>query len=233
MSSQLSMKKKFVQEGLFYAEVNEFLNRTLSQDGYSGVEINSQPSFTKIVIKCTKTPEVVKRIPYIKRLLQLRYKFTEEESLRIFAEKVQVRGLSARAQAQSICYKLKGGLPVRRACYGVLKYIMDNGKAKGVQIVISGKIRGQRAKAMKFNEGYMIASGDAKNDFIVEAVEHVLLRQGTIGIHVKIMLPHDQEGKIGPKRILDDAVRVYEVKDFIQNEFIFEKRPKSFTTETE
>merc|ERR1719376_1973374 len=132
----------------------------------------------------------------------------------VFAEKVQARGLSARAQAQSICYKLKGGLAVRRACYGGLKFIMDNGNAKGVQIIISGKLRGARAKAMKFKEGYMITSGEAKKQYIVEAVEHVLLRQGTIGVRVTIMLPHDPEGRGGVKDPLPDVVIVNNPKTY-------------------
>lgn len=204
-----------VKDGVFYAEINEFLRRMLAEDGYAGVEIKPKPDCTQIVIKCTKTPEVVKRIPYIQKLLQLRHKFGTEDSIKVFAEKVQPRGLSARAQAQSICYKLKGGLAVRRACYGVLKFIMDNGNAKGVQITISGKLRGARAKAMKFKEGYMISSGHATNQYIVEAVEHVLLRQGTIGVRVTIMLPHDPEGKNGGvKDPLPDVVKVHNPKDY-------------------
>merc|ERR1719174_512361 len=224
--NNISKKRKFIKDGLFFAEINEFLRRMLAEDGYAGVEIKPRPECTQIVIKCTKTPDVVKRIPYIQKLLQLRHGFKTDDSIKVFAEKVQPRGLSARAQAQSICYKLKGGLAVRRACYGVLKYIMDNEKAKGVQIIVSGKLRGQRAKAMKFNEGYMIASGNAKDDFIVKAVEHVLLRQGTIGIHVKIMLPYDPEGKMGPKRMLDDTVRVHQPKIIYDNDFIVDKKPK-------
>jgi len=204
----LSKKKKFVKDGVFFAEINEFLRRMLAEDGYAGVEIKPQPDSTHIIIKCTKIPEVVKRIPYIQKLIQLRHKFSTDESLKVFAEKVTARGLSARAQAQSICYKLKGGLAVRRACYGVLKFIMDDGQAKGVEIIISGKLRGARAKAMKFNEGYMVTSGDATNYYIREAVEHVLLRQGTIGVRVKIMLPYDPEGLKGCARQLPDIVVV-------------------------
>jgi len=205
----LSKKKQFVKKGLFFAEINEFLRRMLAEDGYAGVEVKPQPESTYIIIKCTKIPEVVKRIPYIQKLIQLRHKeFSTDESLKVFAEKVQARGLSARAQAQSICYKLKGGLAVRRACYGVLKFIMDDGEAKGVEIIISGKLRGARAKAMKFNEGYMVTSGDATNYYIREAVEHVLLRQGTIGVRVKIMLPYDPEGKKGTQYQLPDIVTV-------------------------
>jgi len=214
MSQNVSKKRKFIKEGLFRSEINEFLRRMLAEDGYAGVEIKPRPECTQIVIKCTKTPEVVKRIPYIQKLLQLRHKFAKEEAIKVFAEKVQPRGLSARAQAQSICYKLKGGLAVRRACYGGLKFIMDNGGAKGVQIIISGKLRGARAKAMKFKEGYMITSGQATKSYIVEAVEHVLLRQGTIGVRVTIMLPHDPEGVKGVKEQLPDLVVVHNPKNY-------------------
>jgi len=210
----VSKKRKFVKDGLFFAEINEFLRRVLAEDGYAGVDIKPKPDTTHVIIQCTKIPDVVKRIPYIQKLIQLRHKFKNDESLRVYAEKVTARGLSAQAQAQSICYKLKGGLAVRRACYGVLKFIMDkngtDGGAKGVEIVISGKLRGARAKAMKFNEGYMVTSGDATKYYIVEAVEHVLLRQGTIGVRVKIMLPYDPTGKAGCSKRLPDIVEVKE-----------------------
>ncbi len=49
-------------------------------------------------------------------------------------------------------------LPARRASYAILKFVMESG-AKGCQIVISGKLRGQRAKAAKFRDGYMVKSG--------------------------------------------------------------------------
>jgi hypothetical protein len=34
--------------------------------------------------------------------------------------------------------------------------------AKGAEVVVSGKLRAQRAKSMKFIDGYMIKSGQAK-----------------------------------------------------------------------
>lgn len=54
---------------------------------------------------------------------------------------------------------------------------MESG-AKGCEIIVSGKLRGQRAKSMKFLDGLMIHSGDPMNDFVDQAVRHVLLRQG-------------------------------------------------------
>lgn len=71
---------------------------------------------------------------------------------------------------------------------------MESG-AKGVEIIVSGKLRGQRAKAMKFIDGLMIHSGDPINNYVQKAVKHVELRQGVLGIKIKIMLNWDPNGK--------------------------------------
>lgn len=133
-------------------------------------------------------------------------------TIELYAEKVATRGLCAIAQAESLRYKLTGGLAVRRACYGVLRFIMESG-AKGCEVVVSGKLRGQRAKSMKFVDGLMIHSGDPCNSYVDTATRHVLLRQGVLGIKVKIMLPNDPNGKIGPKKPLPDNVTVIEPKE--------------------
>jgi len=84
---------------------------------------------------------------------------------------------------------------------------MDS-KAKGVELTISGKLRGQRAKSMKFRDGYMIKSGQPSADYVDVATRHVLLRQGVLGIRVAIMLPWDPEGKMGPSKPLPDCVEI-------------------------
>uniref|UniRef100_A0A6P7G9K4 40S ribosomal protein S3 n=1 Tax=Diabrotica virgifera virgifera TaxID=50390 RepID=A0A6P7G9K4_DIAVI len=83
----------------------------------------------------------------------------------------------------------------------------------GCEVVVSGKLRGQRAKSMKFVDGLMIHSGDPCNDYVDTATRHVLLRQGVLGIKVKIMLPWDPSGKTGPKKPLPDNVSVVEPKE--------------------
>jgi len=45
MPVQISKKRKFVQDGVFKAELNEFLTRELAEDGYSGVENLSPPNY--------------------------------------------------------------------------------------------------------------------------------------------------------------------------------------------
>merc|ERR1712038_1133771 len=156
-----------------------------------------------------------RRIRELTSLIKQRHNFPPPpHSVELYAERVPNRAMCAVAQAESLRYKLLGGLAVRRACYGVLRYIMENG-AKGCEVIVSGKLRAQRAKSMKFKEGYMIKSGQAAEDYVTKAIRHVLMRQGVLGIKVAIMLPHDPSGKRGPKTPLSDAVEVLEPKEDI------------------
>jgi small subunit ribosomal protein S3e len=213
--SNISKKRKFVADGVFYAELNEFLMRTLSEDGYAGVEVRVTPIRTEIIIRATRTKDVLGqrgcRIRELTSMVQKRFKFPEN-SVELFAERVENRASCAMAQCESLRYKLLGQLPVRRACYGVVRFIMENG-AKGCEVTVSGKMSAQRAKVMKFKDGYMISTGQPKNDYITEAKRNVMLKQGVLGLRVKIMLPYDPEGKTGCKVPLPDAVEVFEPKE--------------------
>ncbi|KAJ4847717.1 40S ribosomal protein S3-2 [Turnera subulata] len=276
MATQISKKRKFVADGVFFAELNEVLTRELAEDGYSGVEVRVTPMRTEIIIRATRTQNVLgekgRRIRELTSVVQKRFKFPEN-SVELYAEKVNNRGLCAIAQAESLRYKLLGGLAVRRyifvfflflsskfvcliraviykadwhvptnfvseddnndlaplvgshdrlhgvhvltwgvACYGVLRFIMESG-AKGCEVIVSGKLRAQRAKSMKFKDGYMISAGQPMNDYIDSAVRHVLLRQGVLGIKVKVMLDWDPKGKQGPTTPLPDLVTIHPPKE--------------------
>lgn len=224
MTTQKSKKRKFVADGVFYAELNELLTRELSEDGYAGVEVRVTPMRTEIIIRATRTQKVLgqsgMRIRELTSVVQKRFGFSSG-AVELFVEKVDQKGLCAIAQAESLRYKLLGGLAVRRACYGVLRFVMENG-AKGCEVVVSGKLRAQRAKAMKFRDGYMISAGDPTRTYVDSACQHVLLRQGVLGIKVKIMKEHDPTGKAGPKRQLPDVVKIIEPKE---EEPIMDKPP--------
>jgi len=215
MATQMSKKRKFCADGVFKAELNEMLMRELAEDGYSGVEVRVTPTRTEIIILATRTQNVLgekgRRIRELTSLVQKRFNF-DKDSVELYAEKVANRGLSAIAQCESLRYKLLGGLAVRRACYGVVRFIIENG-AKGCEVIVSGKLRAQRAKAMKFVDGFMIHSGQPARDYVDSACRHVLLRQGVIGIKVKIMRAFDPQGKTGPNIPLPDQITISAPKD--------------------
>jgi ribosomal protein S3 len=50
---------QFVADGVFYAELNELLTRELAADGYSGVEVRVTPLRTEIIIRATRTQNVL------------------------------------------------------------------------------------------------------------------------------------------------------------------------------
>merc|ERR1712170_52716 len=59
MATQISKKRKFIADGVFYAELNELLTRELAEEGYSGTEVRVTPARTGIIIRATKTMNVL------------------------------------------------------------------------------------------------------------------------------------------------------------------------------
>ena len=132
---------------------------------------------------------------------------------------------SAGAQSYFVVFVYAILPPFLRACYGVLRFVMESG-AKGCEVVVSGKLRAARAKSMKFTDGFMIHSGQPARDFVDYAVRHVLLKQGVLGIKVKMfvrsvyfypnltlllsMKGYDSEGQTGPRKPLPDTVTIIE-----------------------
>ena len=117
----------------------------------------------------------------------------------------EAQGIAGGLMVRAIACRDRRDLPGRR--------LRIPRQPKGVEVVVSGKLRAQRAKAMKFTDGYMIKTGHSKRAYIDAAVRHVLMRQGVLGVKVSIMLPHDATGKTGPKEPLADVVTILEPKE--------------------
>ncbi|XP_039135179.1 40S ribosomal protein S3-3-like isoform X2 [Dioscorea cayenensis subsp. rotundata] len=63
MATQMGKKRKFVADGVFFAELIEVLTRELADDGYSGVEVRVTPMRTEI-IRATRTQNVLESLRY-------------------------------------------------------------------------------------------------------------------------------------------------------------------------
>jgi len=214
MISSLSIKKKFITDGVFFSEINEFLSKELFDSGYSGVAVEKSPLRTEIIIRTTKAPSVIgfkgRRIRELSTLIKDRFNFNQSK-IALYVEKVLNRGLCPNIQAELLRFKLLKGLTIRKACYAIVRSVMESG-AKGCIVTVSGKLRAQRAKSMKFIDGYMIHSGQPVEDYVKSATKHCLLPQGVIGVKISIMLPWDPTGIMGPKKPLPDLVTILEGK---------------------
>ena len=215
---KINTKKKFVADGVFQAELNEFLNRCLGMDGYAGIEVRATSMSTEIRVKATKTKEILeksaRKVRELKSLIEKRYNFNDVDNKVELAIKPLPydKNLCAAAQAENLKYKLLGGTPVRLAANNILAQVVKRGGAKGCEVIISGKIRGQRAKSQKYKAGYLVSTGQPMLEFVDLAVRHVELRQGVLGVKVKIM--PDTERVIGKyRKVMPDFVKIHEPKE--------------------
>ena len=214
-SQRCTKVRKIIETGLFYAELNELLTRELAAEGYGGCEVRRTPSRTEIIIKVSQpklfTDKNGRRLQEI-RLMIIKRWHIEDKQLEIFLDRIQVRGLSALNQLESLRYKLVNRIPARRAAYSIIRFVMDAG-ARGCEVVISGKMRSARAAAMKYREGYMVKSGDPSQKYVLKAVGHIPMKQAVVGIRVLIMLAQDPKGITGPREPQPDVIKVNEAKD--------------------
>ncbi|KAL5538306.1 hypothetical protein UlMin_042726 [Ulmus minor] len=114
MATQMSKREKFVADEVFFTEMNEVLTRELAEDGYSGVEVRVTPMRMEIIIRATRTQNVLgekgRRIRELTSVAQKRFKFPEN-SVELYAEK-----------AEPLRYKLLGGL-AGLGCLAIIRYI--------------------------------------------------------------------------------------------------------------
>jgi small subunit ribosomal protein S3 len=117
-------------------------------------------------------------------VLEERYGF---ENLQIEVEEIPIPELSPQIMASRIAAMLKAGRPFRRSAYMNLKKIEEAG-AQGVEITISGKIRGERARTVRFVSGAITKCGEPAKQ-VQQGLAVADLKQGMLGIKVKIMPP--------------------------------------------
>merc|ERR1712151_819629 len=211
----INKKKKFVADGVFHAELHEFFGRILQDYGYGGMEVRSSEARTDITIRVVKkeeTKDFTRLHNELTSLIQKRYGF-EENHVNIKLDLIRHKGQCASAQAEMLKTKLLKGIAVRSAALSIMNTVMKFGEATGCECIISGKMRVQRAKVMKYKSGYLISTGEPKREYIDTATKHCFFKQGIIGVKVKIMLPYDATGKKGVKKLLPDAVDIPKQKE--------------------
>ena len=216
---KINCKKKFVADGVFQAELNEFLCRTMGVEGYAGIEVRATSMSTEIRVRAadckTLLNEKSRKVKEIKSMIEKRYNFNDSDNKVDLAIKPVPydRNLCAAANVETLKYKLLTGTPVRMAANNILGTVMRRGGAIGCEVIVAGKVRGQRAKAQKYTQGYQVSTGQPKYDFIDIAVRNVELRQGVLGLKVKIMQGTKIRMPNGKDKVMPDFIEITEPKD--------------------
>jgi small subunit ribosomal protein S3 len=183
----MSIVKRFITEAIKKTEINEFLQKRLERAGYGGVDISKTPLGTHIVVYSMRPGLVIGRggetIKELAVTLEQNFKLPNPQ---ISVSEIEVPEFNAFVVASRVSSALQRGIHFRRAGYWALNQVMDAG-ALGVEIVISGKLRTERARFEKFRAGYFPRVGDPALKNMKKAEVHVQLKPGILGVRVKIM----------------------------------------------
>lgn len=185
----MSVVKHFISDAKKKVAIDEFLSKKLEKAGYGGVEISRTPLGTHVVIYAMRPGLVIGRGGETIRELAkaLEEKFGVENP-QISVSEIEVPELNAYVVASRIAAALQRGVHFRRAGFWALNQIMEAG-ALGAEIIISGKLRTERARYEKFKSGYLPKCGDPAMKYMRKAEVHVQLKPGIFGVKVRIMPP--------------------------------------------
>ena len=186
----MTIERKFVQEGISKAQVDEFVSNELKRVGYAGMEIKKAPLGTRITIYAEKPGMVIgkkgKSIKFLTKTIAEEYNI---ENPQIEVDTVPIPELNPNIMARRLVRMLETGMHFRRSAYSILRRVMAAG-ARGVEIVINGKLTGERGRHERFKEGYIKKCGEPASELVYHANAVANLKQGIVGVQIRIMPPH-------------------------------------------
>ncbi len=186
----MAVEKKFVQEGLTKALVNEYLAEELERAGYGGMFMNRTPMGTQLTVYAEKPGMVIgkggKLIRKITRDLDRRFHLDNPQ---IDVQDVGKGDLNSQVVANRLASSLERGWYFRKAGQSMLRRVMDSG-ALGCEIIISGKLSGPRSRSEKFVSGYIKHSGKPAEEIVETGYAVAVKKLGVIGCQVRIIPPN-------------------------------------------
>lgn len=186
----MATEKKFVRENVRRLMVKEYLRERIAGAGFGGMDIQRTPMGTRISILVERPGLVIGRggSNIAKLTEEIREKFKIDNPQIEILEAGDKATLNAQIMAEKLAEALERGWHFRRAAHSTVRRIMEAG-AKGCQVIISGKLTGERHRTEKFTQGHVKYCGDIVNEVMDEGFAVAKLKPGVIGVKVRIMKP--------------------------------------------
>ena len=182
----MSAVKNVIKDNYNMMLLKDYLRTAIKDAGFSHAEISKTPTGTRVALHVTRPGIVIGRKG--SGIRDLTDKLATDFGLKnpqISVVEIDKPELSPSVMCNRMASHLERGTAFRRATMWTLKQIMENG-AMGVQITISGKLRGDRSAFEKHTAGILPRAGHHAEVIVDEDIAHVQTAMGLIGIRIRI-----------------------------------------------
>ena len=203
-ATTITTTKKVMNKFARNADIDEFLEKALVEAGYGGVDITTSPVGTRITLFVQRPGLVIGRrgmgIRDLTEKLEKRFGLPNPQ---ISVVEEEVPELNPRIMFSRIAQTVVRGNAFRRAALWAMNSIMSSG-ALGVEIVISGKLRSERAHFERYISGVVPKSGETADRMVRRATTDVLMKMGLYGVRVSIAI----KNSVAPEIELKEQIPV-------------------------
>jgi len=185
----MASERKFVTENIKRHLLKEYMMSKVGRAGFGGLDVQRTPMGTRVTLITERPGLVIGRrgeaIKSLTRAIETDFSFSNPQ---IEVQEVENPNLNAQIMAEKLANALERGWHFRRAGHSTVRRIMESG-ARGCQVIIAGKLTGQRHRTEKFKDGHIKFCGQAKLDWMQQGFSVAKLKPGIMGITVQIMHP--------------------------------------------
>ncbi len=222
------MEQNFINQKLREYKIKEYLGKRLGKISLGQIKVKKIPLGEKIIIETNRPGMVVgSRGANIKDLTNELKREFKLENPQIEINEIRNEYLDPNVVAEKITSSLErfGTNRFKGIGHKVMEEVIRNG-GRGVEVFISGKIPGARAKSWRFYAGYLKKCGTPALEGVKTAYRSAALKTGTVGVKVSIMPPDvELPDKISP---VEEKIeeKTSEVKEETKTEEKKEKKPR-------
>jgi small subunit ribosomal protein S3 len=213
----MSSVKNVIKDNYNMMLLKDYLREAIKDAGFSHAEISKTPTGTRVSLHVTRPGIVIGRKG--SGIRELTEKLATDFGLKnpqISVNEIEKPELSPSVMCNRMASHLERGTAFRRATMWTLKQIMEGG-AMGVQITISGKLRGDRSAFEKHTAGVLPRAGHHAEVIVSEDIAHVTTAMGSIGIRIRIaikerLVPEFEMRKTKVEKETTKPVKVEEIQ---------------------
>ena len=213
----MSAVKNVIKDNYNMVLLKDYLRSKIKDAGFSNAEVSKTPTGTRVVLHVTRPGIVIGRKGAgIKDLTEKLESDFGLKNPQIAVEEITKPELSPEVMCNRMASHLERGTAFRRATMWTIQQIMEGG-AMGVEITISGKLRGDRSAFEKHSQGILPRAGHHADVIVSEDIAHVETPMGLIGVRIRIakkekLIPEfEMKGKTQAQK--DEEIRIKKEAD--------------------